>query len=295
MWDEATAMLQSLHDQVCAQSSVSSRSGLHLDTMIDELFARPEVHRGLVQWLPEARAQQDAETLVAELRDDLVTGDGNEARTTLNKLLPLYIEALRAQEVLEQYSDTRLPTASPGGKGGDKRLLGHLVLREMQPFLETIQMAYQEVLSERDGGLYKVEKVDVKETAKRLKAALFMFLNTANFASHNRGKLSYCQRIELCGAVGGMTETLPVIFQVTQVVQAARADKPQTAKDDISSNDVNTRTNNPDDTLPPIVSEAEPLTKADGSLWVKHCRRLLWILWTYSRTRCSGRIPSTSR
>ncbi|EGZ25505.1 hypothetical protein PHYSODRAFT_311948 [Phytophthora sojae] len=207
-------MLQSLHDQVCAQSSVSSRSGLHLDTMIDELFARPEVHRGLVQWLPEARAQQDAETLVAELRDDLVTGDGNEARTTLNKLLPLYIEALRAQEVLEQYSDTRLPTASPGGKGGDKRLLGHLVLREMQPFLETIQMAYQEVLSERDG-------VDVKETAKRLKAALFMFLNTANFASHNRGKLSYCQRIELCGAVGGMTETLPVIFQVTQVVQAA--------------------------------------------------------------------------
>ncbi|KAG3110875.1 hypothetical protein PI125_g9620 [Phytophthora idaei] len=52
--------------------------------MIDELFARDEVQRGLVEWLGEEEACTREQTLVGELQVDIKTGEGNDARTTLN-------------------------------------------------------------------------------------------------------------------------------------------------------------------------------------------------------------------
>ncbi|KAG3110886.1 hypothetical protein PI125_g9619 [Phytophthora idaei] len=116
------------------------------------------------------------------------------------------------------------PAASPGGKSGDKKLLGSLVLGSLNPFLEQLRMMYSDAVS--DGESYLAGKSeDFKETTKRLKAGLFVFLNTGNYASHNRGKLSFCQQVELCGAVGAMAETLPVVFEACQVVKGIRTSK----------------------------------------------------------------------
>ncbi|KAG3149377.1 hypothetical protein PI126_g12039 [Phytophthora idaei] len=162
--------------------------------MIDELFARDEVQRGLVEWLGEEEACTREQTLVGELQVDIKTGEGNDA------------------------------PASPGGKSGDKKLLGSLVLGSLNPFLEQLRMMYSDAVS--DGESYLAGKSeDFKETTKRLKAGLFVFLNTGNYASHNRGKLSFCQQVELCGAVGAMAETLPVVFEACQVVKGIRTSK----------------------------------------------------------------------
>ncbi|ETO68041.1 hypothetical protein F444_15093 [Phytophthora nicotianae P1976] len=216
-------ILHKLQDKVCAQLSTvtktpSSPPKSGLNAMIDELFARPEVHRGLIEWVGEEEACTRAKTLVAELQVDIKTGEGNDARTTLNKLLPLYMEALNVRAL----GVHAIPAASPGGKNGDKKLfLGRLVVECMQPFLEQIRMMYSDTVYDEES--YSSGKgEDFKETTKRLKAALFVFLNTGNYASHNRGKLSFCQQIELCGAVGAMAETLPVVFQACQAVQLAR-------------------------------------------------------------------------
>ncbi|KAI9982235.1 hypothetical protein PInf_008130 [Phytophthora infestans] len=193
-------MLHKLQDQVCSQvnetSAAPPKPGLH--AMIDELFARHEVQRGLIEWLGEDKAH------------------GNDARTTLNKLLPLYMEALNVRELGEH----AIPVASPGGKK-DKKMLGNLVLGRMQPFLEQLQMMYSDTVD--DGDSYSASKgEELKGTTKRLKAALFVFLNTGNFASHNRGKLTFCQQVELCGAVGAMAETLPVVLHACQTVKTGK-------------------------------------------------------------------------
>ncbi|KAG2773456.1 hypothetical protein PC129_g14445 [Phytophthora cactorum] len=219
-------ILHKLQDDVCAQVSIGNKTntsppsepGLH--AMIDELFARDEVQRGLVEWLGEEEACIRAQTLVGELQVDIKTGEGNDARTTVNKLLPLYMEALNIREL----GGHAAPAASPGGKNGDKKLLGSLVLGSLNPFLEQLRMMYSDAVS--DGESYLAGKgEDFKETTKRLKAGLFVFLNTGNYASHNRGKLSFCQQVELCGAVGAMAETLPVVFEACQVVKGIRTSK----------------------------------------------------------------------
>ncbi|KAF4135325.1 hypothetical protein GN958_ATG15513 [Phytophthora infestans] len=216
--DASTAMLHKLQDQVCSQvnetSAAPPKPGLH--AMIDELFARHEVQRGLIEWLGEDEARNRARTLVTELQFDIRTGDGNDARTTLNKLLPLYMEALNVRELGEH----AIPVASPGGKK-DKKMLGNLVLGRMQPFLEQLQMMYSDTVD--DGDSFSASKgEELKGTTKRLKAALFVFLNTGNFASHNRGKLTFCQQVELCGAVGAMAETLPVVLHACQTVKTGK-------------------------------------------------------------------------
>ncbi|KAL3664389.1 hypothetical protein V7S43_010712 [Phytophthora oleae] len=208
-------MLQLLRDQVCAQVSTTNASKSGLDTMIHELFVRPEVHQGLIEWLPREQSRIQASTFVEHLRDDIMGGEGNNARTTLSKLLPLYMDALNVPEFLQKFGN-KVPGSSPGGKNTQRKLLGNLV-REMRTYLETMLMAYGDATGDEDA--------DMKETAKRLGTALFVFLNMGNFASHNRGKLSYCQRLELCGAVGAMAETLPIVFQAYQDIKAAQTSK----------------------------------------------------------------------
>eukprot|EP00644_Phytophthora_capsici_P006503 jgi/Phyca11/550196/estExt2_Genewise1Plus.C_PHYCAscaffold_360067 len=209
MRDESTAMLKLLRDQVCAEVSATNAG---LEIVINELFVRPEVRKGLVEWLPKEEGRTQAGTFVEHLRDDIMGGEGNNARTTLNNLLPLYMDALNVPEFLQKFGN-KVPGSSPGPQ---RKLLGNLV-HEMRAYLEAMLMAYGDAVGE--------EEADLKETTKRLRTALYACLNMGNVASHNREKLSYCQRLELCGAVGAMAETLPVVFQASQDIKAAQTTK----------------------------------------------------------------------
>ncbi|KAK1942606.1 hypothetical protein P3T76_006105 [Phytophthora citrophthora] len=214
--DESTAMLKLLRDQVCAQTN-PQKSGLEI--VINELFERQEVRKGLVEWLPKEESRIQARAFVDHFRDDIMEGEGNNARTTLNNLLPLYMTALNVSEFLQKFGN-KVPGSSPGGKKRDpqRKLLGSLV-HEMRTYLEAILMAYGDAVD-----MYE-EDVDLKETTKRLRTALYVCLNIGNVASHNRGKLSYCQRLEFCGAVGAMAETLPIVFKAYQDIKTAQTTK----------------------------------------------------------------------
>jgi hypothetical protein len=228
--EESTAMLKLLQDQVMAQIA---GAGSHkevsptvpgLANMMDELFERSEVRQGLVEWLADTEARRQADELVKELREDISRGDGNEARTTMNKLLPLYMEALSVREILQMFGD-QAPTASPGGN--QRKMLGHLVNAAVRPYLEALRMMHADSVGGSDVESYSADKtVNLRETANRLTSALFVFLNTGNFASHHRGRISYCQQLELCAAMGAMAETLPQVFHACQDVKGARAEKP---------------------------------------------------------------------
>lgn len=222
---ESIAMLNRLRDEVCAsmnskaEAPVTEASRWLLDALTDELFSRPEVMHGLVDWLSGSDDRLQAKQRIDELHADILAGNGNDLRTSITNLLPVYMKELGVRDILGSGAPSGFPNGRPNDKQG--KFLGDLVTNWMVPFLQVLQKANSTNATHGEP-FAPGDALNFNTTINRLRTALFSILNTGNFASHHRGELTYCQRLELCAAVGAMAETLPKIAEVCKTL------KPQT-------------------------------------------------------------------
>lgn len=189
---ESIAMLNRLRDEVCAtmnskaEAPVTEARSL-LDALTDELFSRPEIIQGLVDWLSGGDERLQAKQRVDELHADILAGNGNDLRTSITNLLPVYMKELGVRDIL----GSAAPAGSPNGRPNDKqgKFLGDLVTNWMVPFLQVLQKTNSTKASQGEP-FAPGDALNFNATINRLRTALFSILNTGNFASHNRGELT---------------------------------------------------------------------------------------------------------
>lgn len=61
--------------------------------------------------------------------------------------------------------------------------------------------------------------------AQRLLGACFSILNIGNWASHNLDQLSFFKILEVCGAIGALSETLPSVYGSFRMLEQDRQDR----------------------------------------------------------------------
>lgn len=199
--------------------------------LLDDLFARPETARGLVEWLP-ADFQRRARELVGEIRQDIGAGSGNGVRTSFSELLFVYMHSLGVQDVLsvafsfseplgtlitqymknylssiQQYQVSSTSAGAPSSNGG----AGSADDSPSKDFIGGSRLAsYQYMRSPDDAN----DASNFETDAQRLTGALYCIKNIGNWASHNRGALGFYKQVELVAAMGAMAETLPVVAKM---------------------------------------------------------------------------------
>lgn len=221
MIDQIKEHVMDTQAQLLSQYARASKRQV-VDELVDATFAKNTMH-GLVDWIPDDEAHTKAARLLADMQFALENKNGNDLRTNFDFLLSLYMEILHVRPVLEDLY-----------QGGP---LGNRISSDMRNYLMAIQRfkidssgsgsnsSSPTSVSGLNGANMRGPNATLDTDAQRLLGACFSILNIGNWASHNTGDLSYFKIVEVCGAIGALSETLPPIYNAYKSLEIEKQEK----------------------------------------------------------------------
>lgn len=233
--DEQRLHLYSLVSEVCTKEAQMVSQLLTeyertpkrdvVDLILDATFA-DNAMQGLVGWIPDSELRSEAMEMVFEMQAALETKNGNALRTIFDHLLHFYMAILHVADVLEDlYQGGHLAQRI------SKNLRNYLkVLQRFKSDSSSIGSSSSSSSSSSSptsvSGLNNgAPDASLNPEAQRLVGACFTIVNIGNWASHNLDQLSFFKILEVCGAIGALSETLPSVYGTFKMLEQDRQDK----------------------------------------------------------------------